>query len=132
MLKRYNYLIALGNPHCIVLTDNIIGEEFDMYAQAISSHPQFADGINVSFVEKMSATDYQIRTFERGAGETLACGSAASAAASCILKSTDSPLTLHFKGGALNVRVDQSGTIYQNGPATHVFEGSIDLSTLTT
>ncbi|MBM4211503.1 MAG: diaminopimelate epimerase [Gammaproteobacteria bacterium] len=122
------YLISLGNPHCMVLTDQLIGINFENHASIISTHPQFASGINVSFVMKADDDHFIVRTYERGAGETMACASAASAVSSALFKNKNlKKATILFKGGLLYTRIDNQGTVYQKGPAEKVFTGQFNL-----
>ncbi len=122
------YLISLGNPHAIVFTDQLTGINFETHARLISSHPQFDQGINVSFVIKSGSDQAIVRTFERGVGETSACGSAACAVTAALASENNTKhFTINFRGGKLTTRVD-NGVIYQSGPAVEIFSGSIDIS----
>ena len=122
------YLISLGNPHCVLLTDQLVGIDFENHADLIATHPQFENGINVSFVIQTDEHHFIVRTYERGSGETLACGSAASAVSSILFKRGNiNKATIQFKGGTLYTRIDADGVIYQRGPAEPVFTGQISI-----
>jgi diaminopimelate epimerase len=122
------YLVALGNPHCVILTDQLVGIDFENHANLISTHPQFKNGVNVSFVVQADKHHFIVRTYERGAGETMACGSAASAVSSILFKQCNiKQATIQFKGGTLHTRIDAQGNIYQKGPAEKVFTGQISI-----
>ena len=122
------YLICLGNPHAVVFTDQLVGVDFETHANLISTHPSFPEGVNVSFVVKSDPEHAIVRTYERGAGETMACGSAACAVASALFAEHQSTTaTIQFKGGKLSTRTDANGTIYQRGPAKKIFSGELQV-----
>jgi len=123
------YLISLGNPHAVVFTDQLVGVDFETHANLISTHPSFPEGVNVSFVIKSDPEHAIVRTYERGAGETMACGSAACAVASAIFaEHRSNTATIQFKGGELSTRSDENGTIYQRGPAKKIFSGELEIN----
>ena len=121
------YLISLGNPHAVIFTDQLIGIDFETHANLIATHPQFDDGINVSFVVKSDPQHAIGRTYERGAGETLACGSAACAVATALnIEHNTTEAKIQFKGGVLHTRYVNE-VIYQKGPAEKIFSGELQL-----
>ena len=123
--------LSLGNPHCVVfiegldwpggLADFPVGE----LGPQVENHPFFPRRTNVEFVEVASRRRIRMRTWERGAGETLACGTGASAAAvaGVLAGRLDRAVTVEVLGGRLRVRWPEGGEVYLAGPAETVFEG---------
>lgn len=132
-----DYVINTGSPHYVKIVENL--EEYDVYAKGkeIRNQPTFqADGINVNFVEK-EGKGYFVRTYERGVeDETLACGTGVTAVAIAMAKATnslgDNKIPIRVLGGELTIRFHATAQdftqVYLEGPATFVFEGSINLS----
>lgn len=124
--------VNVGNPHGV-----IFGPERDIpfaetYGPALEKNPSFPDGANIEFVHVLSSRSAKLVVWERGAGITLACGSGstASAVAGVALGhfKFDVPISIHQPGGTLEITVAKNfSSIRQRGPATFVFEGSIDL-----
>ena len=119
---------SMGNPHCVIFVDNV--EEFpvDKYGPVIERHEAFPNKTNVEFVEIISPTEVKQRTWERGSGETLACGTGASAVVvACVLNSlTERRILNHLGGGDLEMEWNEDGQVYMTGPAVQVFEGVYD------
>ena len=117
--------VSMGNPHCVIFVDNV--EEFPVatYGTAIENHVAFPQRINVEFVEVVSNGEVRQRTWERGAGETLACGTGAAAVtvAGVLTGRTDSRIVNHLRGGDLEMEWDQEGDVFMTGPAAEVFSG---------
>ncbi len=119
---------SLGNPHCVIFVDNV--EEFPVakYGPVIERHDAFPNRTNVEFVEIISPTEVKQRTWERGSGETLACGTGASAVVvACVLNNlTERCILNHLSGGDLEMEWGEDGMVYMTGPAVQVFEGTYD------
>jgi diaminopimelate epimerase len=122
--------VSMGNPHAVVKIDvdpvdypvNEIGPQIEM-------HPAFPACTNVEFVQVVSPTEIRQRTWERGAGETLACGTGASAVAvACALNEwTERTVLIHLLGGDLEIEWADDGQVHMTGPAVEVFSGEIVL-----
>ncbi len=118
--------VSMGNPHCVIFV-----EETDTFPVAsvgplIEHHPFFPQRTNVEFVRVFNRHEIQMRTWERGSGETLACGtgSCAAAVASILTGKTDQRLTVHLLGGDLELEWAGEGhPVFMTGPATEVFTG---------
>jgi len=117
--------VSMGNPHCVIFVDNV--EEFpvEKYGPAIESHPWFPNRINVEFVEVISGSEVRQRTWERGSGETLACGTGASAVAvaGVLCRRTGRTILNHLSGGDLELEWSEEGPVFMTGPAVEVFSG---------
>jgi diaminopimelate epimerase len=117
--------VSMGNPHCVIFVDNV--EEFpvEKYGPVIENHPLFPNRTNVEFVEIVSATEVKQRTWERGAGETLACGTGAAAVtvAGVLNGHTERRLLNRLRGGDLEMEWTEEGDVFMTGPAVQVFEG---------
>lgn len=119
--------LFMGNPQLVVLADpdEIPFEEVGAY---LESHPMFPEKINVNFVQPEDRHNVRLRTYERGAGPTLACGTGTSAAV-CVLNElglTDSQVKAKVPGGELEIEI-RDGDVFMTGPAESVYTGSIDL-----
>jgi diaminopimelate epimerase len=117
--------VSMGNPHCVIFVDNVGEFPVEKYGPVIERHPLFPNRINVEFVEIVSAAEVRQRTWERGAGETLACGTgaAAVAVAGVLNGRTERRLLNHLSGGDLEMEFAEDGHVYMTGPAVQVFEG---------
>jgi diaminopimelate epimerase len=120
--------LLMGVPHTMIFADNLDETELIMIGRLIEKHPSFPKGTNVNFVEVINDHEINVRTWERGAGRTLACGtgSCASAVASSLIGKTGTEVTVHLALGDLFIEwVD--GIVYMTGSANHVFAGEIGL-----
>jgi diaminopimelate epimerase len=117
--------ISMGNPHCVIFVDDIKAFPVAAYGPAIEHHPLFPRRTNVEFVEVISTGEVRQRTWERGAGETLACGtgSAAVTVAGLLTGRTGTQLLNHLAGGDLEMAWDGTGEVFMTGPAAEVFTG---------
>lgn len=125
--------ISMGNPHGIVFMDDIDNLEIEKIGPKFENHIAFPDRVNTEFVKVLDRHTVQMRVWERGSGETLACGTGACAVAvASILNGHvdgDSPVTVRLLGGNLEIFWNrQENLVYMTGPATTVFDGEIDLS----
>jgi len=121
--------VSMGNPHAVVFTDDVSGVRLEQVGPKIEHFPLFPARTNVHFVEVHSSDELTMRTWERGAGATLACGTGACASvvASAINGRTGRRVTAHLPGGDLQIEWAEDDHVYMTGPATEVFEGEIEL-----
>lgn len=124
--------ISMGNPHCVVFVEDTHAFAVDKIGPLFEHHPLFPDRVNTEFVQPIDAKTLKMRVWERGAGETLACGTGACATvAAAILNGhckKDEDIRMLLLGGVLVIRWDsKSGDIYMTGPAETVCTGEIDL-----
>ena len=120
---------SMGNPHCVIFVDDVASFPVATYGPLIENNPLFPRRTNVEFVQILSRTETRQRTWERGAGETLACGTGSSAVtAACVLNGlTEKRILNHLSGGDLEMEWSEDGSIYMTGPAVEVFNGEIKL-----
>ena len=120
---------SMGNPHCVIFVDDVENFQVEKYGSLIENHELFPRRTNVEFVQILSRTELRQRTWERGAGETLACGTGASAvtAAAVLNGLTEKKIINHLSGGDLEMEWAEDGSIYMTGPAVEVFTGEIQL-----
>lgn len=118
------FFMSLGNPHAIVCVDHLDRIPVDKMGAEISNHPIFPSPVNVGFMQKIDSQTIRLKTFERGVGETLACGSNAAAAAvvSIVEQQCVSPITVQLPLGELQV-IWSHEILQQMGPAEMVFDG---------
>ncbi|WP_020677219.1 diaminopimelate epimerase [Geopsychrobacter electrodiphilus] len=119
------WCLSMGNPHCVIFVDDCDNFPVATVGPLIENHPLFPRRTNVEFVSVISNCELRQRTWERGAGETLACGTGASAvtAAAVLSGRTDRKITNHLKGGPLELEWAADNCIYLTGPAAEVFTG---------
>jgi len=122
----------MGNPHIVLLTDNCEQAPVATLGKTLCSHPAFPQGVNVGFMQIIGRNTIRLRVFERGAGETEACGTGACAAVVCGIQAglldnsakallTGGELTIEWQGG--------NSSVLMTGPAETVYEGSISIET---
>lgn len=118
--------LSVGNPHCVIFVDDVKDYPVEKLGPAIERHKLFPKRTNVEFVKVLSRDELQVRVWERGAGETLACGTGACASvvAATLLRKIDGAATVHLLGGDLEI--EYANNIFMVGPAEKVFEGYID------
>jgi diaminopimelate epimerase len=124
--RDYNVTcVSMGNPHCVIYVDAVEQFPVTLYGPLLEHHPQFPQRTNVEWVEWMNRREIRQRTWERGSGETLACGTGACAAtvASVLNGKTDRAVTVHLRGGDLEVEWADDNHVYMTGPAVEVFRG---------
>ncbi|VAX30859.1 Diaminopimelate epimerase [hydrothermal vent metagenome] len=121
--------LSMGNPHCVIVIDDVGNFPVNYYGPMIENRQIFPRKINVEFVEILNDKEIEMRVWERGAGETMACGTGASAAAvaTSLIGSTGREVTVHLLGGDLFIEWAENGHIYMAGPAVTVFDGVIDI-----
>jgi diaminopimelate epimerase len=125
------FAVNVGNPHLVFFVPDAREVPLDEIGPKIENDPAFPERINVN-VGTSVGNRLKLRTFERGAGETLACGTGAcaSAVAAIATKRAQSPVTVDMTGGTLNIEWSPGQPIRMRGGATHVFEGELDLEAL--
>lgn len=122
--------VSMGNPHCIVFVEDTATFPLEEVGPQFEAHVLFPNRINTEFIQILDRRTVNMRVWERGTGETLACGTGACASTvACILNGlTEDEITLHLLGGDLNVRWDrEKNLVYMTGPAKVVFDGEIAL-----
>jgi len=123
-------LISMGNPHAVCIVDSVDSIAVEDIGRAVQMLSQFPDSVNVGFVEIVSRTEIRLRVYERGAGETLACGTGACAAVAYarLLEQLDSQVSVATRGGNLQIEWQGIGhDLMMTGPAESVFEGEFRL-----
>ena len=119
---------TIGNPHCVILKDDVSSEETRKIGPSIEIDSRFPNRTNVQFMKIIDRANIQIEIWERGAGYTLASGSSASAAAAvaCKLELCDSPMAVHMPGGKIDIAISDDFSVQMTGAVTKVCEGFID------
>ena len=121
--------VSMGNPHCVIFVEKATDELVLGIGPKIETDPRFPDRVNVEFVEVISPTEVHQRTWERGSGETWACGTGASAVcvAGVLTGRTERKILNHLVGGDLTLRWDEtSGHVFKTGPAVEIYSGHWD------
>jgi diaminopimelate epimerase len=126
-------VLSMGNPHAVVRVEDVRSAPVATLGPAIEGHPRFPERVNAGFMQVVSRHEIALRVYERGAGETLACGTGACAAvvAGIRLAWLDARVDVHTRGGVLTIEWDrsagESAHVLMTGPAETVFEGEIEL-----
>lgn len=118
---------TIGNPHCVILQDEITAEEARKWGPLIEKDPRFPNRTNVQFMKILDRANIQIEIWERGAGHTLASGSSSSAAAAVAyrLGLCDSQIAVYMPGGKIDITVSSDFLITMSGPVTKIADGTI-------
>jgi diaminopimelate epimerase len=119
--------ISMGNPHVVLWVDDVEAADVSTIGPAIENHPLFPNKTNVEFAELAGDNVVRLRVWERGVGETLACGTGACATAvvAALTNRTDRDVTIELLGGELEIRWAEDQHVYMTGPAEEVFSGSV-------
>lgn len=123
-------VVSMGNPHCVLQVESIETTEVEIIGPALESHERFPEKANIGFMEIVSREHIRLRVYERGAGETQACGSGACAAVAVGIQQgvLGSQVKVDLPGGSLNISWDGPGTpLLMTGPATSVYDGVIQI-----
>ena len=118
--------VSMGNPHAVTFVDNTKEIDIATIGPEFEHHAMFPERVNTEFIQILGRNEINMRVWERGSGETLACGTGACASVyACMLNGlTENEVLVHLLGGDLFIRVDkESGHIFMTGPAVTVFEG---------
>lgn len=122
--------VSMGNPHCVVFMDEVKNLDLEKIGPGFENHKQFPNRINTEFVKVIDEHTLEMRVWERGSGETLACGTGACATAvAAILNGhCKDEVTIHLLGGDLKIYWDKkTDHVFMTGPAKIVFDGEIDI-----
>lgn len=122
--------VSMGNPHAVTFVEDTASLEIEKIGPEFENHPAFPDRVNTEFVQIISRKEVNMRVWERGSGETLACGTGTCATVvACVLNDkTDDEVLVHLLGGDLLIKYDrENDTVWMTGPAAIVFEGEIEL-----
>ncbi len=121
--------VSMGNPHAVVWVEDTNGLPLEQLGPQFEHHPMFPDRVNTEFVQILNDHEINMRVWERGSGETLACGTGAcaSVAATYLNQRTGSDVLVHLRGGDLRIEIGDDSHLYMTGPAATVFEGEIEL-----
>lgn len=122
--------VSVGNPHAVIKVDQLVDEEVATVGALLECHERFPQKVNVGFMQIVNSEEINLRVFERGVGETQACGTGACAAVVAGIKQgwLSPKVTAHLRGGDLHIEWQGEGTpILMTGPAEKVFEGQIYL-----
>lgn len=122
--------VSMGNPHAVVFWNGVADMNLDAIGPSFENHVRFPERVNTEFVEVLDRENVFMRVWERGTGETLACGTGCCATAvACVLNGlTEERITVKLLGGELQIEWNrEENTVYMTGPAETVFEGEIDI-----
>ncbi len=124
--------VSMGNPHAVVYLDNIADLELEKMGPLFENHKLFPDRINTEFIEVLDNRTLNMRVWERGSGETFACGTGACASVvASVLNGycrRDEEITVHLRGGDLKITYCGDGTVIMKGPAALICDGDVDVS----
>ncbi len=122
--------VSMGNPHSVVYVEDVDSLDLEKIGPSYECHPAFPHKTNTEFVEIISRNEVKMRVWERGAGETMACGTGACAVAvaSVLNGFTDRDVCVKLRGGDLQIKWDDDDNhVYMTGPATTVYEGDVEI-----
>ena len=122
--------ISMGNPHCVCVVDSTADFDLEHWGPLFENHERFPRRVNAEFIEILSRTEINMRVWERGTGETLACGTGTNAAVmACILNGlTEDKVLVHLLGGDLTIEYNRDNNhLYMTGPAEEVFTGEYEI-----
>ncbi|PZR45411.1 diaminopimelate epimerase [Paraburkholderia fungorum] len=132
-VTRWISVVSMGNPHAVQVVDDV--EDFPVLVEGpvIERHARFPQRVNAGFMQIVGRSEIKLRVYERGAGETLACGTGACAAVAAGIRRglLDAPVLVHTHGGKLTITWDstqEGAPLFMAGPAATVFEGEIELA----
>jgi len=120
--------VSMGNPHVVTVVDDVVTADVDTLGPLLESHERFPERVNAGFMQVVSRNEIKLRVYERGAGETQACGSGACAAVAVgiVQGLLDSNVKVHLPGGSLDIQWKGMGNpLYMTGPAVHIYDGQL-------
>jgi len=122
-------VLSMGNPHAVIISDDIVNLQIDGIAQDIQNSGYFPEGVNVGFMQINSPSNISLRVYERGVGETQACGTGACAAVVFGVENglLNNNVCVSLPGGDLDINYNIGSEVFMTGPAEFVFEGSIEV-----
>jgi diaminopimelate epimerase len=120
--------LSMGNPHCVLFIEDVDEAPVSLLGRTLEMHHIFPNRTNVEFAQLTGPNHLLLRVWERGVGETAACGTGACAAFAAAIHTGqgESPMTVKLRGGDLKLRLDQHGHIHMTGPAVQVFQGELN------
>lgn len=121
-------VVSMGNPHVVTVVDDVATADVETLGPLLESHERFPERVNAGFMQVVNRNEINLRVYERGAGETQACGSGACGAVAVGIAQglLDENVTVHLPGGSLTIRWQGADKpLYMTGPATHVFDGQL-------
>jgi diaminopimelate epimerase len=123
--------VSMGNPHCVLFLDEDVNRlDLAAIGPAFENHPAFPERVNTEFIQVIGENELNMRVWERGSGETWACGTGACASAvAAVLNGRcdrKRPILLHLRGGDLSIRWEEDA-VYMTGPAETIFDGTINI-----
>lgn len=129
--KNYNLTcISMGNPHAVLFAENISDLELEKIGPDFENHKLFPERINTEFIEVVDGHTLNMRVWERGSGETFACGTGACASAVAAVLNNyckhDEEILIHLRGGDLRITYKSDGTVMMTGPAAFICDGTVD------
>lgn len=122
--------VSMGNPHSVIFTDEVEALNLEKIGPALENHPVFPERVNTEFVQVLGPHEVCMRVWERGSGETWACGTGACATVvACVLNGkTERDVTVHLRGGDLTIFWNEkTGEVEMTGPAQFVFDGTVEI-----
>ena len=122
--------VSMGNPHSVIFTNEVDTLDLEKIGPALENHPVFPERVNTEFVQVLGPHEVRMRVWERGSGETWACGTGACATVvACVLNGkTERDVTIHLRGGDLFIVWDkETGEVEMTGPAQFVFDGTVEI-----
>lgn len=122
--------VSMGNPHAVMTVDDVNSAPVAELGPLLESHPRFPKRVNAGFMQIIDTHNIRLRVYERGAGETLACGTGACAAVACGIRQglLQSPVDVHMRGGMLKIAwAGEAEPVWMTGPAELVFDGEISI-----
>lgn len=127
----YITAVSMGNPHAVTYVDDVMSLDLEKIGPAFENHPIFPERVNTEFIKVLDSHTIQMRVWERGSGETWACGTGACAAAVASVKNgyfkNGEEITVKLRGGDLFITYNTDGTVLMRGAAETVFTGEIDI-----
>ena len=121
--------VSMGNPHCVLFVDDVDSLDLEKIGPAFENDPIFPELVNTEFVKPLPDGSLQMRVWERGSGETWACGTGACAVCVAAVENGLAPrgkdVTVHLRGGDLTIRYEADGTVFMTGPAVFVCDGEL-------
>ncbi|GAC30679.1 diaminopimelate epimerase [Brumicola pallidula] len=122
--------VSMGNPHCVIEVDDVDNYDVQGIGEIIGNNERFPEGVNVGFMQIISRSEVKLRVFERGSGETLACGSGACAAVAIgiMQDKLDKEVNVTLAGGRLIIKWQgEDSLLKMTGPAEHIYDGQVTL-----
>lgn len=122
-------VVNMGNPHAVILVDDVTTADVANIGPQVESHDRFPERVNVGFLQVLDRNQARLRVFERGSGETLACGTGACAAVVSGIRRglLDNNVNIELAGGMLNISWQEGDVVWMTGPTSKVYDGRLDL-----